>query len=106
MLSCYNDININIVFKHEVSRCEYKVTMVKLQCRLDMRRSSFSQRTMNGWNKLSIHCVNASRVNMFKNRLHIDKELLSTCHLEFVTLDGNLVKCCKMLKVVKYCKSC
>ena len=35
---------------------------------------SFSQRYVNKWNKLSSDCVNASRVNMFKNR--IDKCLI------------------------------
>ena len=35
---------------------------------------SFSQRTINVWNKLSEECVHASSVNMFKNR--IDKYLV------------------------------
>ena len=34
----------------------------------------FSQRTINVWNKLSIECVHASSVNMFKNK--IDKYLV------------------------------
>ena len=41
---------------------------------LDMRKYSFSQRGINEWNKLSNECVNASSVNMFKNR--IDKYLI------------------------------
>ena len=34
----------------------------------DMRKYSFSQRVINEWNKLPNYCVNASSVNMFKNR--------------------------------------
>ena len=30
---------------------------------------SFSQRTINEWNKLSTDCVTASSVNMFKNKV-------------------------------------
>ena len=37
---------------------------VKEQCRLDMRKYSFSQMVINEWNKLSNDCVNASNVNM------------------------------------------
>ena len=46
-----------------------EVTLVKDQCRLDIRKYSFSQRTIKQWNKLSTDCVTASRVNMFKTRL-------------------------------------
>ena len=48
--------------------------MVKKQSRLDVRKFSFSQRSINVWNKLSTDCVNASSVNVFKNR--IDKSLV------------------------------
>ena len=47
----------------------HKVTLVKDQCRLDIRKYAFSQRTINDWNKLSTDCVTASRENMFKKRL-------------------------------------
>ena len=58
----------------------HEVTLVKDQCRLVIRKYSFSQRTINEWNKLATDCVTASTVNMFKNkvdtsqkgRLHID----------------------------------
>ena len=33
------------------------------------RKHSFSQRTINEWNKLSTDCVTASSVNMFKNKV-------------------------------------
>ena len=45
------------------------VKLVKDQCRLDIRKHSFSQRTINEWNKLSTDCVTASSVNMFKNKV-------------------------------------
>ena len=53
----------------------HNYTLVKKQSRLDVRRYSFSQRTINVWNKLSTDCVHAGSVNniMFKNK--IDKYL-------------------------------
>ena len=43
---------------------------MKKQSRLDVRKFSFSQRTINVWNKLSAECVHASSVNMFKMKLY------------------------------------
>ena len=43
----------------------HNFTLVKKQSRLDVRKFSFSQRTINVWNKLSTECVHASSVNMF-----------------------------------------
>ena len=40
------------------------ITLAKKQCRLDIRKFSFSQRTVNEWNRLSADCVGASSVNM------------------------------------------
>ena len=48
--------------------------LVKEQCRLDMRKYSFSQSVISKWNKLPNDCVNASSVNMLKNR--IDRYLI------------------------------
>ena len=48
----------------------HNFTLVKKQSRLDVRKFSFSQRTINVWNTLSTECVHASSVNMFKNRIH------------------------------------
>ena len=55
----------------------HNFTMVKKQSRLDVRKFSFSPRTINIWNKLPEECIPASRpsVNMFKNR--IDKYLVN-----------------------------
>ena len=52
----------------------HNFTLVKKQSRLDVRKFSFSHRTINVWNKLSADCVHASSVNMFKNK--IDKNLV------------------------------
>ena len=41
----------------------HEVTLVKDQCRMDIRKYSFSQRTINEMNKLSTDCVTASSVN-------------------------------------------
>ena len=47
----------------------HEVTLVKDQCRLDIRKYLFSQRTINELNKLFTDCVTASSVNMFKNKV-------------------------------------
>ena len=64
---------LNRIFFFEIK--ESKITrghnfkLVKKQSRLDVRKFSFSQRTINVWNKLSTECVHASSVNMFKNKI-------------------------------------
>ena len=72
----YEDVDRNMFFKlKEGNRTRgHKAALVKEQCRLDMRKYSFSQRVINEWNKLPNDCVNASSVNMFKNR--IDRYLI------------------------------
>ena len=47
----------------------HEITLVKDQCRFDIRKYSFSQSTINEWNKISTDCVTASRLNMFKNKV-------------------------------------
>ena len=42
----------------------HNFTLVKKQSRLDVRKFSFTQWTINVWNKLSEECVHASSVNM------------------------------------------
>ena len=51
-------------------------TLVKKQSRLDVRKYSFFQRTINVWNiiLLSTDCVHASSGNMIKNK--VDKYLV------------------------------
>ena len=47
----------------------HEATLVKDRCRLHIRKYSFSERTLNEWNKLSTDCVTASNENMFKNKI-------------------------------------
>ena len=66
-----NKILIKLFFslKKDSRTTGYEATLVKDQCRLDIRKYSFSQRTVNEWNKLSTDCVTASSVNIFKNKV-------------------------------------
>ena len=73
----YENIDYNLFFfeiKASKITSGHNITLVKKQNRLDVRKFSFSQRTINVWNKLSEECVHASSVNMFNNR--IDKYLV------------------------------
>ena len=71
ILNDYENIDSNIFFDIKESKITtgHNFTLVKKQSRLDVRKFSFSQRTINVWNKLSTECVHASSVNMFKNRI-------------------------------------
>ena len=71
ILNGYENIDRNICFslKKDSRTRGYEVTLVKDQCRLDIRNYSFSQRTIHDWNKLSADCETASSVNMFKNKV-------------------------------------
>ena len=71
ILNGYENIDRNMFFslKKDSRTRGHEVKLVKNQCRLDIRKHSFSQRTINEWNKLSTDCVTASSVNMFKNKV-------------------------------------
>ena len=71
ILNGYEDVGRNMFFKLKEgsSTRGHKAAIVKELCNLDMRKYSFSQRVINEWNKLPNDCVNASSVNMFKNRI-------------------------------------
>ena len=56
-------------FKKDNRTTGHEVKLVKNQCRLDIRKYSFSHRTINEWNKLSTDFITSSSVNMFKNKL-------------------------------------
>ena len=74
ILNGYENVDTDIVFSLKKDRTRgHEISLVKDQCRLDIRKCSFSQKTINEWNRLSAECVNASSVNMFKNK--IDKYL-------------------------------
>ena len=68
ILNGYENIDRNIFFtvKEERRTRGHGVTLAKKQCRLDIRTFSFSQRTVNEWNRLSADCV-----NIFKNKIDI-----------------------------------
>ena len=76
ILNGYETIDSNIFFGIKESNITrgHNFTLVKKQSRLDVRKCSLSQRTIDVWNKLSTECVHASIVNMFKTR--IDKYLV------------------------------
>ena len=63
------DTNILLSLKKDSRTGRLEVTLVKGQCRLYIRKYSFSQRTINEWIKFSTDCVTASSVNMFKNKV-------------------------------------
>ena len=46
----------------------HNFTLVKKQSRLDVRKFSFSQRTINVWKKLSQECVHDSMVGLTRER--------------------------------------
>ena len=71
ILNGYENIDRNMFFslKKDSRTRGHEVKLVKDQCRLDIRKHSFSQRTINEWNKLSTDCVTDSSVNMFKNKV-------------------------------------
>ena len=56
MLNVYQNIDRNICFSVTEERRTggHGVTLAKKQCRLDIRKFSFSQRTVKEWNRLSV----------------------------------------------------
>ena len=72
-LNGYENIDRNIFFsvKEERRTRGHGVTLAKKQCRPNIRKFSFSQRTVHEWNRLSADCIGASSVNMFKNKIDI-----------------------------------
>ena len=83
ILNGYENIDSNIFFL-EIKQLKitrgHNFTLVKKQSRLDVRKFSFSQRTINVWNKLSTECVQANSVNMFKNK--IDNYLVKAGYIQ------------------------
>ena len=77
----YEDVDRNIFFKlKEGSRTRRRKAALVRLVSLDMRKYSFSQRVINEWNKLTSDCVNASSVNMFKDR--IDRYMIGGLHID------------------------
>ena len=67
ILNGYENIDSNRVFPLEIKESKitrgHNYTLAKKQSRLDVRKYSISQRTINVWNNLSTDCVHASSVN-------------------------------------------
>ena len=59
------------MYSHLRIQAPLEMAIYQKQCRLDIRKFSFSQRTVNEWNRLSANCVGASSVNIFKNKIDI-----------------------------------
>ena len=72
LVNGYEDRNMFFKLKEGSRTRGHKAALVKERCRLEMRKYSFSQRVIK--DKLPNDCVNASSVNMFKNR--IDRYLI------------------------------
>ena len=66
------NIDPSIFFKIKAGKITrgHDFTLVKGQSRLDFRKYSFSQRTVNDRNKLSADYMQSSSFNMFKNRIY------------------------------------
>ena len=66
ILNGYDHIDNNIVFSVKDDRRIHKIQnyIKKEQCRLNIRKFSFIQRTVNEWNRLSADCVGANTVNV------------------------------------------
>ena len=81
ILNGYDNIYYNMFFKIK----EMKITrghnymLVKKQSKLDVRKYSFSQRTIIVRNTLSTDCAQARCVNVFKNII-----VLVCCHQRFL----------------------
>ena len=71
ILNGQENIDNNIFLKIKTGKITrgHDFSLAKGQSRLDFRKYSFSQRTVNEWNKLSADYVYTSSVNMIKNRI-------------------------------------
>ena len=78
IMNGYAGLNKDMFFKikNDSRTRGHSLALVKSHSRLDIRKYTFSQRVVNYWHKLPEECVNATSVNMFKNR--IDQYFLKT----------------------------
>ena len=67
----YEGLNKDMFFsiKNDSRTRGHSLALVKCHSRLDIRKYMFSQRVVNDWNKLPEECINATSINMFKNRI-------------------------------------
>ena len=73
-LNGYENIDRNISFSvKDGKRTRGRgITLAKKQCRLDIRKFSFSQRTVNEWNRLSADCVGNNNTSFISNSTELD----------------------------------
>ena len=95
ILNGYENIDYNIFFEIKESKITrgHNYTLVKKQSRLDVRKYSFSQRTINVWNNLSADCVHASTVVPVMNGHPRDQAKVSV-HCRWPLIRGNLALKC------------
>ena len=67
----YIDRNKFVSLQKDSRTRGHEETLVKDQCRWDIRKYAFSQRPMNEWHTFSTYYVNASSMNKFKNKVDI-----------------------------------
>ena len=67
-MKIFTEIYFSRLRKRKRAR-RHGVALAKKQCGQDIRKFSFSQRTVNKLNRLSADCVCASSVNIFKNKI-------------------------------------
>jgi len=63
------DRNMFFTLKADSRTRGHNWALTKEHCKLDIRKYTFSQRTINEWNSLPTECVNATSINIFKNKL-------------------------------------
>ena len=70
-MSPHENIHPNIFVKIKTGKRTrgHDLMLEKRQSRLYVIKYSFSQRTLNEWNKWSADCVHSSSINMFKSRI-------------------------------------
>ena len=78
----------------------HKYKIRKQQCRLDIRKYSFSYRIVNIWNQLPFDVFNADNINIFKSKINsINLEKLSalTAYLICYLYIKSFIQCCTLL---------
>ena len=63
------DSGMFLRYRTDIRTQGYGWALAKVRCKLDIRKYAFSQRTIYEWNRQPGECVNATSVNMFKNKI-------------------------------------
>ena len=89
----HTDRNMFFLVKEERRTRGHGITLAKKQCRLDIRKLSFSQRKVNECNRLSADCIGANSVNSVWT-LNKPKGFLVHLPSRVDSLGSNLIKSC------------